>query len=48
MKRLLDFLRANRTAIVVTIEVFWVIVFLLDAATRGVGGEITGFVYANF
>ena len=48
MKRFLDWLRANRTTIIVTIEIFWIVVFLLDAATRGGGGEVTGFVYANF
>lgn len=48
MKRVLDYLRANRTTIIVTIEIFWIVVFLLDAATRGAGAEVTGFVYANF
>jgi hypothetical protein len=48
MKRILDLLWANRTTIIVTIEIFWVVVFLLDAATRGMGDQATGFVYANF
>ncbi len=48
MKRVLDYLRANRTTIIVTIEVFWIVVFLLDAASGSGGVEVTGFVYANF
>jgi len=48
MTRLLDHIRANFQTILVTIEIFWVIVFLLEAATKGGGAEVTGFVYANF
>jgi len=48
MKRVLDYLRVNRTTIIVTIEIFWIAVFLLDAATRGADAPVTGFVYANF
>jgi hypothetical protein len=48
MKRLVDHLRANGTTIVVTAEIFWIVVFLLDAATGGAPAEVAGFVYANF
>lgn len=33
---------------IVTFEVFWIVIFLLDAAASATGAEITGFVYANF
>jgi hypothetical protein len=48
MKRILDHFRAHRATIVVTIEIFWVLVFLLHASTKGAGAAAAGFVYANF
>lgn len=39
---------ANRKVVVLTFEVFWIAVFLLDAASRGGGSGIAAFVYVNF
>jgi hypothetical protein len=48
MKRLLEYLQANGETMVLTFEIFWIVVFLLEAATGTSGAEVTGFVYANF
>lgn len=48
MKQLLAFYAANRDVVMVTFEIFWIVVFLLEAASRASGAEVTGFVYANF
>ncbi len=48
MKRILDHLWTHRATIIVTVEIFFILVFLLDAVTRSAGAEVTGFVYANF
>lgn len=39
---------ANRKIVVLTFEVFWIAVFLLDAVARGGGSGIVQFVYVNF
>jgi len=38
----------DRKVIVLTFEVFWIGVFLLEAAASQGGGEVAAFVYANF
>jgi hypothetical protein len=39
----------DRKVIVLTFEIFWIAVFLLEAATTsGGGGDVAAFVYANF
>ncbi len=48
MERLYELLRRNWRIILLTFQIFWIAVFLLEAATRSSGAEITGFVYANF
>jgi hypothetical protein len=41
-------LAEHRTAIVLTFEIFWILVFLLEAATGGSGSQIVQFQYVNF
>jgi hypothetical protein len=47
MRNLLKLYIDNRKVIYLTFEVFWIVVFLLEAMS-GSGSEITQFVYANF
>lgn len=42
------FLARHRKAIVLTFEIFWILVFLLEAVQSESGQEIAGFVYVNF
>ncbi len=48
MRRAIDYAWTNRKVVILTFEVFWIAVFLLDAATRGDGAGIAQFVYVNF
>lgn len=49
MRSLLPCLDArDRKVIVLTFEVFWIAVFLLEATSGSGGGEVAGFIYANF
>jgi hypothetical protein len=38
----------DRRIIVLTFEIFWIVIFLVEAATGSGGGEVAGFIYANF
>jgi hypothetical protein len=38
----------DRKVIILTFELFWITVFLLEAAASQGGAEIASFVYANF
>ena len=48
MKRALEYVRSNRKVVLLTFELFWIAVFLLDAASKGGGAGIVQFVYVNF
>ncbi len=48
MKQLVAFWVANRDVAIVTFEIFWIVVFLLEAYTSGTGAGVTQFVYVNF
>lgn len=48
MNALLQRVVEERKVILLTFEIFWIVVFLLEAATRSGGAEIAQFVYANF
>lgn len=37
----------NSKLIIITFEIFWIVIFLLDAYTRGIS-DIPEFVYVNF
>ncbi|WP_157061365.1 hypothetical protein [Anaeromyxobacter dehalogenans] len=47
MKRVLDCVRRNRKLVILTFELFWIAVFLLEALEQG-GSGMTQFVYVNF
>jgi hypothetical protein len=47
-KKLMLWVRSNRDLIVLTFEVFWILVFLLDRVTRGNAVDIPQFIYVNF
>ena len=38
----------ERKVIILTFEIFWIAIFLLEAASSSGGGEVAQFVYANF
>lgn len=48
MRKLVELYARNWKIVLLTFEVFWVVVFLLEAAGRTTGAEITPFVYVNF
>jgi hypothetical protein len=48
MRTALSYLFANRKAALLTFEIFWIAVFLLEAASKGGGGDVAQFVYVNF
>jgi hypothetical protein len=48
VKRTLEYVRSNRKVVVLTFELFWIAVFLLDAAGQGAGAGVVQFVYVNF
>lgn len=41
-------LAANGRAIVMTFEIFWILIFLLDRVTSGNASGIPEFIYVNF
>jgi len=47
-KKFLTWVGANKTAIVVTFEVFWILIFVLDRLTDTNAVEIPQFIYVNF
>lgn len=48
MRPWVQFVREHRKVAVLTFQIFWIVVFLLDAATKGTGAQIVQFVYVNF
>lgn len=48
MPRAVQYLVDNRKTILLTFEIFWIVVFLLEAAASSRGAEIAQFVYVNF
>ena len=46
--KIVEWVKQNRTVILITFEVFWVLVFLIDRIGMGGSGEIPQFVYVNF
>jgi hypothetical protein len=40
--------RANPKLILLTFEVFWIVVFLLDRIAQSTTGGVPGFAYVNF
>jgi hypothetical protein len=48
MRDVLKLYLDNRKIVILTFEIFWIGVFLLEAATGSTGAEVAQFVYANF
>ena len=48
INRLWSLMRANFRLMLLTFEVFWIVVFLLDRLGHGTGGGVPQFVYVNF
>ena len=48
MKMLRALFHENSKLILVTLELFWIVIFLLDRLSSGGGGGIPQFVYVNF
>lgn len=48
MRRWIQLLVEHRKVIVLTFEIFWIGVFLLEAAGQGGGAQVVQFVYVNF
>ena len=46
--RIVTALRPHWKIVVLTFEVFWILVFLLDRIGGGTTGGVPGFVYVNF
>lgn len=48
-RRALEYAWNNRKVVVLTFEIFWIAVFLLESATgQGAGPGVAQFVYVNF
>ena len=48
MKRLWSLVLMNRSLILITFEVFWIVVFLLNRVGQAGEGGVPQFVYVNF
>lgn len=48
MKRAFRILVEKRKVVMLTFEIFWIIIFLLDMIATQTGVEIPQFVYVNF
>jgi hypothetical protein len=48
MRRPVQFLLDNKKVIMLTFEIFWIVVFLMEAASKGSGAQVAPFVYVNF
>ena len=48
MKRTWLTIVENQRIMLITFEIFWILVFLLDRVGRGASGGVPQFVYVNF
>jgi hypothetical protein len=48
MQFLQQIFQAHGRLILITFEVFWIVIFLLDRVSSGGGGGVPDFVYVNF
>ncbi len=48
MRRIAKLYWDNRKIVLLTAEIFWIVVFLLDQAARSSGADVAQFVYVNF
>lgn len=48
LRKILNKVNKNKKLIIITFEVFWIIVFLLEKITSTDAAEIPQFIYVNF
>jgi hypothetical protein len=48
LAKIKNYFGANRRVIILTFEVFWIVVFLLEKVTNEKATEIPQFIYVNF
>ena len=48
IRKIAGMVKGNRKIIVLTFEVFWIVIFLLDRLTSPGSVEIPQFIYVNF
>ncbi len=48
LKRILEFYALRKRTIIITFEVFWIVVFILEMVANKSGTTIPQFVYVNF
>ena len=48
MKNLLSLYLSNRKAVILTFEIFWTAVFIIERLTSATGSAIPQFQYVNF
>ena len=46
--KIFSWIADNKTAIMLTFEIFWILVFVLDRVTNANSVDIPQFVYVNF
>ncbi len=46
--KILQTIRTNQTLILLTFELFWIVVFLLEKISHDGVGQVPQFVYVNF
>jgi len=47
-KKTVSWFMTNKRVVVITFEVFWILVFVLDRMTSGNSSAIPQFIYVNF
>jgi hypothetical protein len=47
-RKILSWVTANQRLVIITFEVFWILVFLLDRMTSVNSAVIPQFIYVNF
>ena len=48
MKRAMGSIWENRKTIMITFEIFWIVIFLLNMLGDQAGSQVPQFVYVNF
>jgi hypothetical protein len=48
IKKITLLIKRNKKLIIITFEIFWIIIFLLEKITSGTLAEIPQFIYVNF
>jgi hypothetical protein len=48
LKKIKDYFDDNRRLIIITFEIFWIVVFLFEKVTNEKSVDIPQFIYVNF